>query len=273
MNTVDFLKYSKFPASAETFDFMQSMITLLAQFASLGGENYILAGCSHIGSTYGPGIVVVNGEIMPFEGGTAQTYVIIEETTQGVTVGTTNYNGLYTTRVLKFGTGTGQMAWSGFRQIATIAELVSDIAAKADASALAAKADANHGHEIADVSGLSDALGDKLDASAINASMGLKLLFAGVVTAGATPTITKQAGSLTGLTVEQSYTGTYRINHGFTGGLFFVTAIGLAPDANRTNISPRTIYKGNGYFLVNTSDDATSNDCNFEFQMWQISGF
>jgi hypothetical protein len=128
MNAIDFTKYGQFPVSEETFDFMQNMILLAARTASLGGTKYILSGCTESGNTVSAGYVVVDGEILPFSGGAKGTYVVISETKNSVQVYETNYADIYTDRKVIFGTGSGQIAWSDFKNYTDLATMSTKLA-------------------------------------------------------------------------------------------------------------------------------------------------
>ncbi len=127
MNQIDLFKYPKFPLSAETLDFLQQMSSLMAQAAGIGGDNFILSGCSEIGSNVSAGIIVVAGEVMPFLGGTKESYIIVEETKRSVTAEGQVYAEIYITRQARFGTGAGQVAWSLFQPVLTIPALQQQI--------------------------------------------------------------------------------------------------------------------------------------------------
>lgn len=135
MNSIDFLKYTEFPVSAETYNFMQGMIGMLGKLASLGGTNCILSGCEDGGGTVSPGYVIINGEILPFVGGTKTSYVIIDEAKTSVQVYDSTYEGLYTIRVVKFGTGTGQLEWASFARITDMRTMAASLAMLSNAFA------------------------------------------------------------------------------------------------------------------------------------------
>lgn len=81
----------------------------------LGGGNYILSGCVVNGTNVGAGVLVINGEALPFAGGTANDFVIVTEQEATTTVGAGSY-----TRVLRtasFGTGAGQIGWGTFQRV------------------------------------------------------------------------------------------------------------------------------------------------------------
>lgn len=128
MNQIDLFKYARFPLSAETLDFLQQMSALMAKAAGIGGDNFILSGCVDAGVIVSSGIIVIGGEVMPFVGGTKETYIIIEETKRSVTAEGTVYNEIYIERKARFGTGATQLEWSLFKPVLTIPALDAKIA-------------------------------------------------------------------------------------------------------------------------------------------------
>lgn len=83
----------------------------LQSLASLGGanRNYILSGCT--GSVIiQPGVVVIDGEVLPFVGGAASAYIIIDEVRTEVVSGGASLTEV--DRVVRFGSGYGQIPWS-----------------------------------------------------------------------------------------------------------------------------------------------------------------
>lgn len=135
MNNIDLFKYPRFPLSSETIDFLQSISGLIAGLASLGGNNYILSGCIETGSNVSSGVIVINGEILPFMAGTKTTYVVIEETKRSVTAEGQVYADIYTSRVCRFGTGSGQVAWATIRRVPDILSLSTGLTAVTEAYA------------------------------------------------------------------------------------------------------------------------------------------
>ena len=133
MNKIDLFKYPRFPLSSETLDFMQQMAVLTAKLAGLGGINYILNGCVETGSSVAAGVIVINGEILPFIGGTKTTYVVIEETNRSVTAESQLYADIYTSRVCRFGTGTVQIEWSTIKRVPDLLTVSAGLAELAEA--------------------------------------------------------------------------------------------------------------------------------------------
>ncbi len=86
MNKFDFTEPGGFPLDQDVLDVMQGQSDLAAQSALLGGKLYILDGAEDIGGgSVNAGIVVIAGEILPFDGGVVQPKVIVVETPVGLT--------------------------------------------------------------------------------------------------------------------------------------------------------------------------------------------
>lgn len=81
MNTIDFTQTGGFPFDQGTLAFLQDSIYNAAKTANLGGPLCILSGCVQSGGNVSDGVVVINGEILPFQGGAIDTKVIVVETT------------------------------------------------------------------------------------------------------------------------------------------------------------------------------------------------
>jgi microcystin-dependent protein len=130
---------SNFPLSTEGLDFIQSQVMMAAAFAKSAGGNYILSGCTVTGTTASAGIMVLNGEIITFVGGTIQTTVRIKETATDITAGSVTYTGAYKTRVAEFGSNVGGVdtfTWADITAFPTAFYLAANKADKTDVEAL-----------------------------------------------------------------------------------------------------------------------------------------
>gem|GEM_PF-4661406 len=114
MKLLDFSILNGWPGSASTFKFMQEQMLQLQMLSLLGGTNYILSGCANVGGTVGDGFVVINGEVLPFEGGAVQDNVIVVDTPTDRSFFGGTLNTYYHDRVATFGTGATEYAWSSF---------------------------------------------------------------------------------------------------------------------------------------------------------------
>jgi microcystin-dependent protein len=122
MNRINFTAKDNFPLSSDTTALLQQIITTNAGLALLGGSDYILSGCLEDGNNVSAGIVVIGGEILPFQAGAKQSKITVEETTQDLTALGADYPEAYVFRVAKF-SATGEYNWSDFSQILTNREL------------------------------------------------------------------------------------------------------------------------------------------------------
>lgn len=116
---------NRFPLSTQSLAFMQDMILASAKLALIGGKNYILSGCERTGNTVTPGVIVINGEVMPFEGGAAVRTITIVETVENVSANGINYENVRVIRKAKFATGNGAnyYPWAIFKPLSTNAQL------------------------------------------------------------------------------------------------------------------------------------------------------
>lgn len=118
MNKINFTAKDNFPLSSDTMDMMQQMIGSSANMALLGGSNYILSGCVDDGANVSNGIIIIGGEILPFEGGAKKTKITIQQTTKTLTAFGVDYPEAYIYRSAKF-SDTGEYSWSDFVQVLT----------------------------------------------------------------------------------------------------------------------------------------------------------
>lgn len=260
MNSVDFLKYTEFPVSAETYSFMQDMIRLVGRLASLAGNNCILSGCTESGATVSAGYVIIAGEILPFVGGTKTTYVIIDESKTNVQVYDTNYEGLYTNRSVKFGTGTGQIEWSTFKRVGDLLTLAASLATLGNSfadhvndhrvewakvqSKPANYPPSSHSHVIADIS---------------NFPAGI-VKYCGEFTS--TGTATKIGGDLPLIDVTRISTGRYKISHGLGHQRYII--LGNCITTGLVSIVSMPVI-ADAYCEVIVADDSSPNDANIRF--------
>lgn len=133
MNKINFYSGDKFPQYRQALAKMQDMTLLVAGLAGLGGKNFILSGCVPDGDNISDGVIVINGEMMPFEGSVKKDKITIVETRQDVTALNVVYPETYINRVAKF-SDAGEYSWSDFVQVPTNLELyklIRDIAGDA----------------------------------------------------------------------------------------------------------------------------------------------
>lgn len=145
MNTINYSNtLKKFPLSTKSLIFAQEMIKQCFNLALIGGNTpYILSGCENTtGNNWSEGLVVINGELMIFTGGagTTASKVRVKTTTSDVIAEYETYEGVYTVRILEFGTNVANeetYTWSNFVRIKSNLELAAECATKTELNALA----------------------------------------------------------------------------------------------------------------------------------------
>lgn len=153
MNRINFLNGNTFPLDVDTLVFMQEMITTLSEISPVFGDKVIVSGCEAQGSYVGNGLVVINKELLRFEGNNVVSTVYIAEEEEDVLCQEEEFTGLYTRRCVKFGTGDGKnnFRWSDFKRLDTLPVLMQKIA-DIDRQ----KSEKVHRHAISDIMDLPD---------------------------------------------------------------------------------------------------------------------
>ena len=120
MNTIDFTKQGGFPLDQDVLGFLQESSLTAAKTASLGGSAYVLSGCEQAGNNIANGIVVINGEILPFAGGATQEKVVVIEQTEDMNYEDGSVYPSIKTRYATFGDdGVTGLLWAGFKRNTT----------------------------------------------------------------------------------------------------------------------------------------------------------
>lgn len=121
-----------FPADNEFLMLIQSMINDAAQLSAIGGNDYILKGCEVTGSAVAAGFLVLNGEVVRFNGGQLGPNIIIQETVTNATYledvapvdGQGDSKPTYFDRVAVFGTGgVYSIAWNELSRVKPLIEV------------------------------------------------------------------------------------------------------------------------------------------------------
>lgn len=76
---------SGFPGDNEFLMLIQSMINDTAKLSAIGGDNYILSGCEVVGANANAGFMVLNGELVRFNGGVITAQVTVNEAVENAT--------------------------------------------------------------------------------------------------------------------------------------------------------------------------------------------
>lgn len=115
-----------FALTTDALAFMQSAYEALERIAGIGGENYIVSGCTVSGSTATSGWMFLKGKLMPFQGGSIQTNVRIIEEVNTVNVDVASRQ--QTTYRAEFGTSadsTKNVSWADIQRPAKLVDVFS----------------------------------------------------------------------------------------------------------------------------------------------------
>lgn len=126
MDKINLSGQTDFALTTDALAFMQSAYEALEKLGALGGDNYIVSGCSVSGSTATSGWMVLKGKLMPFQGGSIQTNVRIIEETNTVDVDVASRQ--QTTYRAEFGTSSDSsknVAWDDIKRPPKIVDIFS----------------------------------------------------------------------------------------------------------------------------------------------------
>lgn len=105
---IDFSNNGGFPATQDTFAFMQqSYRGAFAALAGFFGDKVVVSGCVEAGGSVSDGWIAVGGELIPFEGGPIASNIIIQETSEAVTFEDNAERPVYFRRIARFGSPGG----------------------------------------------------------------------------------------------------------------------------------------------------------------------
>ncbi|UOE47969.1 hypothetical protein MTO98_26520 [Mucilaginibacter sp. SMC90] len=117
MNRYDFTQPGGFPFDQGVMEFIQDCINTAASTAALSGSLAILSGCTVAGGSVSNGVVVINGEILPFIGGVISAKVIIQETATAIAYQDGTPRTVKYQRAAKFGDdGVSNNQWTNFKR-------------------------------------------------------------------------------------------------------------------------------------------------------------
>jgi hypothetical protein len=142
MNFIEFNQVGGFPLTTNVLNKLQTAFTLFNALGNIVGNLTIISGCEVAGNNVANGAVFINGEVLEFRGGLAQSKVIIKEDTENLAFQNGNSYPVIKTRYVTFGTGVGAINWSDFKRGFQTKDLFDAFAKKADGSIVTAIADA-----------------------------------------------------------------------------------------------------------------------------------
>ena len=118
MDNIKFNQTGGFPLDTDIMGAMQSAYNIFNQLGSLAGDRAIISGCGKSGNTIADGVIFLNGEILPFKGGTLGTNVIIKEENKSRVFEDGATKPVIFKRYATFGTSTPEktFAWADFKR-------------------------------------------------------------------------------------------------------------------------------------------------------------
>ena len=120
---VDFTQLEGLPLTQNTLKFLQeSYRDSFAGLADFAGDYVIMSGVDDLGANWGDGWVAIDGELLPFVGGTKAAQIVIEETTVAKLFADGNSRDVWYTRVAKSGV-TGGVDHTSFTRMSTLKTL------------------------------------------------------------------------------------------------------------------------------------------------------
>lgn len=120
MNKVNFEQTGGFPLETNTLSFLQSAYGQLSGLAGLGGQSYILNGCTVAGGNVTDGTIVIDGEVLPFVGGPKLARIVIEESVEDKTFEDGVSKPVYYTRVAKMVASGGVMDFDSLKRVSNL---------------------------------------------------------------------------------------------------------------------------------------------------------
>lgn len=131
---IEFLQDGGVPLTNDLMSELMNAISLYNILGELAGNLTIISGCVVTGNTVSNGVVYINGDILPFQGGYISETVIVEETIIEKTFENLQDKGLVYKKVAKFGLGEPEYDWSEFKTVSSLKQLAEDLESKASKS-------------------------------------------------------------------------------------------------------------------------------------------
>jgi len=136
MNKLEVNQVGGFPLTTRILDELQKAYTLFNALGAIVGDFTIISGCTVTGSNVSDGVVFINGEVLEFRGGLAQTKVIIKQDVENLTFQNGNANPVIKTRYVAFGSGVGAIDWANFKRGYLTKDIAAALADKVDNTTL-----------------------------------------------------------------------------------------------------------------------------------------
>lgn len=124
MNRTNFVQTGGVPIKAERLQELQEAYSIFNNLGFIAGNFAILTGCEVVGTNVSDGVVVMNGEVILFQGGTLADDVIIVETPISKEFKDGTFKSLHFIRYATFGTSEDMVSWNDFKRVDPIITLM-----------------------------------------------------------------------------------------------------------------------------------------------------
>lgn len=133
-----FLQTDGVPLTADLMDVVQQAYAIFNVIGDVAGNLTILKGCEVTGTLVAPGIVVINGDVLFFEGGSIVQNVFINQENISKVFKNQQSKILIEKKTVKFGNASEVYPWSGFVRIETLRQISETLSNKAEKSTVLA---------------------------------------------------------------------------------------------------------------------------------------
>lgn len=126
MNKTNFVQTGGFPLNTERLEELEKAYSIFNAYGALAGDLTIISGCVTTGSNVSDGYVYISGELFPFRAAavTPTSTVIIVEQKINRPFESSEIKTVHTLRYATFGTAETSWAWSDFKLLDPITELM-----------------------------------------------------------------------------------------------------------------------------------------------------
>lgn len=125
MNKLNFNQTGGFPLSTNILNAMQEAYSVFNSLGHLAGQYAIISGCDEVGNNISDGVIFINGEILPFKGGSKSATIFIKEDTESRIFEDGATKPVIFKRYASFGSSTPDKTyyWDTFRRIFKTTEI------------------------------------------------------------------------------------------------------------------------------------------------------
>lgn len=131
-----FMQTDGVPLTADLMDKIQDAYAIFNVIGDVAGNLTILSGCDINGTLVNPGIVVINGDVLYFEGGTVNNEVFVHQEDIYKVFKNQVSKVLIEKKTVKFGSASVTYNWADFVKIETLKQIKESLALKANQSDL-----------------------------------------------------------------------------------------------------------------------------------------